>query len=127
MIILIKFAINNKRNMRKSIIGGIFLTVVFLSFLAFINQAVAIEITNPLKHQTFEELIKAIIVFLRNLALAATALVIVLAGFYFVTAAGDPAKVTMAKQMILYALIGLAIVLAAEGIVALIGKVIKGK
>lgn len=113
--------------MRKSIIGGIFLTVVFLSFLAFINQAVAIEITNPLKHQTFEELIKAIIVFLRNLALTATALVIVLSGFYFVTAAGDPAKVTKAKQMILYALIGLAIVLAAEGIVTLIEKVIKGK
>ena len=113
--------------MKKSIISGIFLTVIFLSFLFSVTQAAAIEITNPLKHQTFEDLIKAIIIFLRNLALVATALVIVLAGFYFVTSAGDPAKVTKAKQMILYALIGLAIVLAAEGIVALMGKVIKGK
>jgi len=113
--------------MRKSIIGGIFLTVVFLSFLFCATQAAAIEITNPLNYTTFDQLIKAIIIFLRNLALVVTALVIVLAGFYFVTAAGDPAKVTKAKQMILYALIGLAIVLAAEGIVALMGKVIKGK
>ena len=113
--------------MRKFLIGSIFLTAVFLNFLFSATQVAAIEITNPLKHKTFDELIKAIIVFLRNLALAVTALVIVLSGFYFVTAAGDPAKVTKAKQMILYALIGLAIVLAAEGIVTLIEKVIKGK
>jgi len=113
--------------MKESITGGIFLTAIFLSFLFFASQSAAIEITNPLDYTTFDQLIKAIIVFLRNLALVVTALVIVLSGFYFVTAAGDPAKVTKAKQMILYALIGLAIVLAAEGIVALIGKVIKGK
>lgn len=113
--------------MRKSFIGSIFLTVVLLSFLFSLTQAAPIEITNPLKHKTFEELIKAIIIFMRNLALVATALVIVLSGFYFVTAAGDPAKVTKAKQMIFYALIGLAIVIAAEGIVALLEKVIKGK
>lgn len=113
--------------MKKSFIGSILLMAVFLSFLVFINQAAAIEITNPLDYDTFEELIQAIIVFLRNLALVVTALVIVLAGFYFVTAAGDPAKVTRARQMIFYALIGLAIVLAAEGIVALMEKVIKGK
>jgi len=113
--------------MRKSIISGIFLTAVFLSFLFCAIQVAAIEIANPLSYTTFDQLIKAIIVFLRDLALVATALVIVLAGFYFVTAAGDPAKVTKAKQMILYALIGLVIVLAAEGIVALMGKVIKGE
>lgn len=113
--------------MKKFFISVIF-TMAFLGILFCLGQvSAAIEITNPLSYTTFDQLIKAIIVFLRDLALVATALVIVLAGFFFVTAAGDPAKVTKAKQMILYALIGLAIVLAAEGIVTLMGKVIKGK
>lgn len=114
--------------MKKFFIGGIFLITLFLSFSGFLdwNTAQAIEITNPLKYNTIEELIKKIVEFLQQLALVVTALVIVLAGFYFVTAAGEPAKVNQGKKMILYALIGLAIILMAQGIIELIEKVIKG-
>jgi len=86
----------------------------------------AVCIKNPIESKTFEELIKVIIKFLQVLAGVVTSGVIVLAGYFFVTSAGDPAKITQAKKMILYALIGLAIILMAQGIIALVETVIKG-
>jgi hypothetical protein len=44
------------------------------------------------------------------------------AGFYFITAAGDPKHITTAKQIILYTLIGLGIILSAEAIVEFLEK-----
>jgi len=85
-----------------------------------------VEIKNPLKYDTIEDLIKAIIRFLQALALIVTAIVIVAAGYFFVFSQGDPAKVTQARNMVIYALVGLAIILVAQGIIALIERVIKG-
>ena len=113
--------------------------VVFSSLLFSANFAIAqsdscgntcpggaVCIPNPLKACSFKELIEAIIKFLQELAAVVTAIVIVLAGYNFVTSMGDPAKVSQAKKMVLYALIGLAIILMAQGIIALIDTVIKG-
>ena len=85
-----------------------------------------IEIENPLKYDTIEDLIKAIIRFLQVIATIITAIVIVAAGYFFVFSQGDPAKVTQARNMVIYALVGLAIILVAQGIIALIERVIKG-
>jgi uncharacterized RDD family membrane protein YckC len=87
----------------------------------------AIEIKNPLKAQTFQDLIKSIIKGLRTLALTLAPLMIIIAGFYFVTAAGNPAQITTAKKIILYTLIGLGIILMAEGIIKFIEMVIEKK
>ncbi len=107
----------------------VYLTIIFLVFLLFTNQTIGalIEIRNPLKYDTIEELIRAIVAFLQTLALVVTSLVIVLAGYFFVTSTGNPAKVTQARQMVIYALIGLLIILVAQGIITLIEKVIKGQ
>ncbi len=96
-------------------------------FFFFVNQIIAdsIEIEPPLEHKTIPKLIKAIVAFLRNFALALAPVIIVLAGYFFVTSGGDPAKIVQAKKMVIYALVGLAIILTAEGIVALIEEVIK--
>lgn len=85
-----------------------------------------IEIKNPLKYDTIEDLIRAIIRFLQVLASIVTAIVIVAAGYFFVFSQGDPAKVTQARNMVIYALVGLAIILVAQGIIAVIERVIKG-
>ena len=86
----------------------------------------AICIPNPLKACSFEELVKTIIKFLQEVALVITAMVIVIAGYYFVTSMGDPARVSQARKMVLYALVGLGIILLAQALVALIEVVIKG-
>ena len=47
-------------------------------------------------------------------------LIIVISGFRYIVAAGDPAKVAQAKKGMLYAVIGLAIALAGFSIVTLV-------
>ena len=115
--------------MKKSLIGLTALTLIFLSFLIFLNpvrtaSATSAQLTNPLQWDTVEDLIKAIATFLRNLALAVTPIIIIVAGYYFVTSMGDPARITSARKMVLYAMIGLGIILVAEAIVVLIKTVI---
>lgn len=80
----------------------------------------AIEIPNPLKYDTFPKLINAIANFLFTLALGIAPIMIVISGFYFMTSAGDPAKVTIAKNIILYTLIGVLIMASAKGLIAIL-------
>jgi hypothetical protein len=105
----------------------IFTFIALLTIFSFINFANAqIAIKNPLKYDTIEQLINAIINFLFTLALVVVPLVIVVAGYFFITSEGDPVKVAKARQMVIYALVGLLIIAASKGIIAVIEKVIKG-
>ncbi len=54
------------------------------------------------------------------------AIFIVIAGVNFVTAQGDPEKVKKARDMVMYAVIGIIVALLARGIVALINVAIGG-
>lgn len=51
---------------------------------------------------------------------------IIIAGFNFITSGGDAAKVTAARNTILYAIVGLVIVALAEVIVHFVLGVVKG-
>jgi len=57
--------------------------------------------------------------------LAAAVIFILLGAFKFLTSAGDPGKVSSARDNLLYALIGIAVALMAKGFIALV-KVILG-
>ena len=52
------------------------------------------------------------------------AIFIVIGGFYFVAAQGDPAKIETGKKIILYTLIGLLIIFLSYGLISLIKQVI---
>lgn len=80
-------------------------------------------IENPLCANTLWELLDTIIVFIIYLAGPIAAIMIIIAGYFFVTAAGDPNKITTAKQIILYTLIGLLIILCATGLIKLFGEI----
>ena len=106
--------------------------ILFISFFAVnlagaqtscSSNAVCIE--NPIEADTFEELINAIIDFMWMFGIAVVPMVIIIAGYFFVTSMGDPAKVSQAKKMVLYALIGLLIIGMAKGIVTLIQEIFK--
>jgi len=79
----------------------------------------AITIDNPLKAKNFTELLDAIINFIFYLALGIAPIMILVSGFYFVTATGDPEKIMTAKKIILWTLIGLLIVFSAKGLIKL--------
>lgn len=60
-----------------------------------------------------------------GLAASIALLVIVIAGFRYIVAQGDPNNVSQAKRAILYAVIGLLVSLAAFSIVTLVLRDIK--
>lgn len=87
-------------------------------------QAQTVTIDNPLgPGATFWSLVDKIINFIFTLAIPISAIMIIVAGYRFVTAMGDPAKITTAKQMILWTLIGLLVIISAKGIIALFGQI----
>lgn len=84
----------------------------------------AVEFQNPLEYETFGELIDAIIKFIFYIAVVVAPLMIIIGAFYLLTAGGDPKKIGTGKNIIIYTLIGLAIVMLARGLIAMIESII---
>lgn len=100
------------------------LIFISLALPLLVPAATSIAITNPIKATSFGELVDNILNFIWWIVLALVPLMIVIAGLYFVTAAGDPAKVEKAKGIILYTVIGFIIVLLAKGFIELLEKIL---
>src|SRR3989344_810480 len=90
------------------------LTVVLLTMAVEVR---AVDLENPIKAGTIPELIYLIVKIIFNLALWIAPLMIIIAGFYFVTAGGNPTQINNAKQLIMWTLIGLAVTFLARGII----------
>jgi len=86
-------------------------------------EAITVKIENPLgPNTTFWDLIDKLIDFIFYLAIAVAPIMFIVAGFYFITAAGDPEKINIAKKMILWVLIGLLIVFLAKALIVFFGE-----
>lgn len=83
-----------------------------------------IAICNPLNSCDFTELIDKIINFVFWVAVAIVPLMALIAGFYFVTAAGDPNKINTAKKILIYTAIGFVIILFAKGLISVLQQVL---
>ncbi len=91
------------------------------------SQSFSFNIENPLKGgaSDFTSLVKIIAQWIFNLAIPIAVAMIVYAGILFLTAAGDTSKVTKAKEVLKYAVIGLAIILIGSGFVTLIQSILE--
>lgn len=106
-------------------ISKIIITSWLLFFLCLLpNLAGAVEISNPLKWDNIEDLVYAIIDFIFAVATALVPLMIVIAAFYFVTSAGNPQQITTAKKIILYTVIGYAIILLSKGLILVLKEIL---
>ncbi len=85
-----------------------------------------IGLINPLQAKTLQEAIDAFVKFLFYLAMAVAPILIVYAGFLILTAGGDATKITKARQIILWTLVAVAIILFAKGFPALIKGALGG-
>lgn len=113
--------------MKKNILKFLILILVGFLFLGALGEVEAqVVIENPLKYGSIEELIDSLINFIFWISLAIVPLMIIIAGFYWLTAAGDPKKVKTALDIIKWTVIGFAIILFAKGLVAIIRHVLGG-
>lgn len=85
------------------------------------------NIQNPLGASDLADIIKKLTDALRNLAIPVGVVMILWAGFNYLTAAGNPAKITKANKILMYTAIGLAIVFIGGGFVDLIKSIIGAK
>jgi magnesium-transporting ATPase (P-type) len=76
-----------------------------------------------LKAPDFETLVNNIISFLLTLALVLVPMIIIIGAYFIMTAGGDPGKVAKGKNIIIYSLIALAIILLAKSLVAIIKEI----
>jgi hypothetical protein len=103
-----------------------FLAIIFvlIPFFSFGEEIIRFE--NPLKYQTLEELVDAIINFLLLLSLAIAPLMVVVGAFNILTSGGDPKKVETGKNIIIYTIIGIIVIMFAKGAIAVIKSILFG-
>jgi hypothetical protein len=91
------------------------------------NQTYSFNIPNPLRGgaNDFASLIRIIAQWIFNLAIPIAVAMIVYAGILFLTSQGEPAKITKAKEVLTYAVIGLAIILIGSGFITLIQSILE--
>jgi len=107
--------------MNKKITSIIILAGLFcLSSVAFAD----VTIPDPLGGVTFDQLLLKIADGVGKLIAGLGTIMIVIAGILYLTSAGSPEKINKAKTALTYAVIGLAIGIAASGIVEIIKGVI---
>ena len=88
------------------------------------TQVFKFELKNPIEAKNFVELIDVIATWLFNIAIPIAVAMIVYAGVIFLISRGDTTKVAQAKKILLYAVVGLAIILIGKGFITLIESVL---
>lgn len=101
------------KNYKKTVLTFI---ILFIPFLALAQ----VTIQNPIGYSSLGELIHGIVSFIRNVALMIAPIIFIIAGLMYYFAGGNPEKAKNATNLIKYAIIGLVIILIANGITAVI-------
>ena len=103
------------------------LSILILLSLILPIRVLAVEpivIENPLESESFEELLNTIVTFISWIAIAIAPIMIMIAAFYLLTAGGDPKRIDTARRIILWTVIGLAIILFAKGLISVLKQII---
>lgn len=88
------------------------------------DQEVVLELENPIAAESLVDLAKAIGRFLFQIAIPIAVIVIIYAGILFLTSQGKPEQINKAKTVLLYAVIGLAVILIGQGFFTLIKSIL---
>jgi uncharacterized membrane protein len=101
-----------------------FLSLVFIFLIPQLISAVTIE--NPIEAESFEALINSIINIIFMVGVIVAPIMFLIAGFFFLTAAGNPQQLEKAKKTMLWTAIGLFIILFAKGLIAILQGLLGG-
>ena len=113
-----------KKDWLKIISSLVFLIFGLFVFVATSISAKSVTIKNPLIYNTFWELINHLINLAFFIAVGVAPLMIIVSGFFFISSGGEPEKVQKAKKMIMWTLIGFAIVVCAKALIVFLGQIL---
>lgn len=110
----------------------ILLSVVLLSVSVFPVRADTITacptdtvcIKNPLKFESLEALLDAIIDFLIKIGAPLAVIMVIYAGLTWMFAAGVPEKISKARSILIWTIVGYSIILVAKGILLVVQSVL---
>ncbi len=115
-----------KKGIFISLTGLVVLAILFLGLSTFAQQSGGISIPNPLSCPDVGCVLKRIAGFLFAIATPILAIMVIWAGFLFLTSGGNPEKVATAKKALIWAVIGFAIVLINWGFADIIAEILGG-
>jgi len=105
--------------MKKILTAAILFTVLGMPLVSVLAQT-----QSPPSNLDIMTVLNRIVDWLFTILLVIAAIFIIIAAFYFITAAGNPETVSKARNFVLYALIGVAVAVAARGLVLLVQRIV---
>jgi len=115
--------------MKTKILYFLFLAVIALSFGVSVladTPVSTIEIPNPLKVNSVSALIDRIVTYIIGIATILLPLAIIYGAYLFMSAGGDPEKITMGRKTILWTVIGYALILISKGVTMIVAEILGG-
>lgn len=112
--------------LKRSLIGLVLLSLLIMPVMALAQQLPSNDsdiVTTPNNVDVLGSL-NNILNLLFTILLIAAAIFIVIAGFYFVTAQGSAERIQQGRNMLTYALMGVAVAIIAKGLVFLMCSVL---
>ena len=105
-----------------------FMRKIFLCLLLSMPLLVFAEgeitISNPLTATSVEAIVNNVMDFVLKVGVALAPVMAVLAGFFYITAQGDPNKIKKANAIIFWTIVGLGIILLSKGIVVVVRQLL---
>tara|TARA_Y100000310_G_C20516450_1_gene731427 strand:+ start:344 stop:658 length:315 start_codon:yes stop_codon:yes gene_type:complete len=101
--------------MKKTVLSLILIGLLVVPVVGFAQRTAPVV--------PIDRLLDNIVNWLFTILLVVATIWLIIAGYYFVTAQGDPDRVAKARNMVLWALIGVLVAFAAKGLVLLIEKI----
>lgn len=98
--------------------------IYFVVLLGLPFLANAIKIDNPIQYDKIEDILAAITELLKNIAILVGTIMIIISGIQYITSAGNEEKITKAKKNLVYTIIGVAIIFAADLIIDFIREIL---
>jgi hypothetical protein len=84
-----------------------------------------ITLQNPLGTQSLADIVAAILSAFFTLSIPIVSIMVMVGGYYILTAAGNEENLKKGRQTITYAVIGFAVILLANGVVSLVRELLK--
>lgn len=81
-------------------------------------------ICNPLGNAGLTDILDRILNFLFNVAIVLAPVMVLISGIMFLTAAGSPNQVSRAKSILIWTVVGFAVILLSKGLIAVIHGII---